>query len=93
MDPIVWGRYCLRIVLDNCSDLCRVIGAPKLQISYKQGANHLYPPQGALNRPFKVGDTVELMVRVRGPIINVDLNGEPALAYRLPIPRKTGASG
>lgn len=66
-------------------------GAPKLQISYKQGANYAYPADGVLNRPFKVGDTVELTIRVRGPVINVELNGEHALAYRLPIKRVAGA--
>jgi hypothetical protein len=66
-------------------------GQPKLQIAYKQGANYQYPTDGVLNRPFKVGDTVELTIRVRGPIINVDLNGEHALAYRLPIKRVAGS--
>jgi len=65
--------------------------APKLQISYKQGANYAYPTEGMQARPFKVGDMVELAVRVRGPVINVAVNGEHALAYRLPIPRKAGA--
>jgi hypothetical protein len=66
------------------------IGAPKLQISYKQANNYVYPAEGMQNRPFKVGDTVELSIRVRGPLINVDVNGEHALAYRLPVPRKPG---
>jgi hypothetical protein len=66
-------------------------GAPKLQISYKQGANYAYPAEGTLNRAFKVGDTVELTVRVRGTVVNVELNGEHVLAYRLPIARKAGA--
>ncbi len=66
-------------------------GAPKLQIAYKQGANYVYPAQGMQNRPFKVGDTVELTIRVRGPLINVDVNGKHALAYQLPISRKPGS--
>jgi hypothetical protein len=66
-------------------------GAPKLQIAYKQGGNYVYPPEGMLNRPFKVGDTVELSVRIRGQALNIDVNGEHALAFRLPNPRRTGA--
>jgi hypothetical protein len=66
-------------------------GAPKLQISYKQTGNYVYPAEGMQSRPFKVGDTVELSIRVRGSIINVDVNGEHAIAYRLPVPRKPGA--
>lgn len=65
--------------------------APKLQFAYKQGADYVYPADGMAARPFKVGDTVELTIRVRGPIINVNINGEHALAYRLPIARKTGS--
>src|SRR5262249_55170264 len=65
--------------------------APKLQISYKQGGNYAYPTEGMKARPFKVGDTVELTIRVRGLVINVAVNDEHAFAYRLPIPRKAGA--
>jgi hypothetical protein len=66
-------------------------GGPKLQVSYKQAGNYQYPADGMVARPFKVGETVELAVQVRGPLINVAINGEHALAYRLPIPRKPGA--
>jgi len=65
--------------------------APKLQISYKQGGDYVYPTVGMQSRRFKVGDTVELTVRVRGQAINVEVNGEHALAFRLPLPRKAGA--
>src|SRR5262249_2638707 len=66
-------------------------GGPKLQVSYKQAGNYQYPADGMVARPFKVGDTVELAIQVRGPLVNVAINGEHALAYRLPIPRKPGA--
>jgi mono/diheme cytochrome c family protein len=65
-------------------------GGPKLQVSYKQAGNYQYPADGMVARPFKVGDTVELTIQVRGPLVNVAVNGEHALAYRLPIPRKPG---
>jgi hypothetical protein len=66
-------------------------GGPKLQVSYKQAGNYQYPADGMVARPFKVGDTVELAIQIRGPLVNVSINGEFALAYRLPIPRKPGA--
>jgi mono/diheme cytochrome c family protein len=66
-------------------------GGPKLQVSYKQGGNYLFPADGMVARPFKAGDTVELVVRARGPVVNVVVNGEHALAYRLPVGRKPGA--
>jgi Protein of unknown function (DUF1553)/Protein of unknown function (DUF1549)/Planctomycete cytochrome C len=65
--------------------------APKLQVSYKKGGDYAFPADGMVARPFKVGDTIELTIRVRGPIINVAINGEQALAYRLPMARKAGA--
>ena len=39
------------------------------------------------DRPFKVGNTVELTIRVRGPLINVDVNGKHAA--RLPVADST----
>jgi mono/diheme cytochrome c family protein len=68
-----------------------VAGGAKLQVSYNQGAGYVYPADGMVGRVFKVGDTIELMVRVRGPLVNVTINGEHTLAYRLTIPRKSGA--
>ena len=61
-------------------------GGPKLQIAYKQGGNYVYPPDG-MRRPAGQGRTsrIELPIRVRGPLVNVAVNGEHALAYRLPI--------
>ena len=59
-------------------------GAPKLQISYRQGANYEYPPQGTQNRPFKVGDTVNDYSHPRHEVINVD-EWRTRLAYRLPL--------
>jgi hypothetical protein len=64
---------------------------PKLQIAYKQSADYTYPPTGSMNRSFKVGDTVEMSIHVRGALVNVGIDGEHALAYRLPIERVEGA--
>jgi hypothetical protein len=68
-----------------------VEGGSKLQVSYKQsGGNYAYPNEGTQPRPLKLGDAQDVVVRVRGPLINVQVNGEHALAYRLPIERKPG---
>src|SRR5262249_23439341 len=66
-------------------------GGPKLQVSYKRGADHVYPPDGARAWPVKLNESQELTIRVRGRLVNVAVNGRHALAYRLPIPRRTGA--
>src|SRR5260221_12332521 len=42
-------------------------------------------------RDVKVGQPQDVTVRVRGQLINVEVNGRHALAYRLEIPRKAGA--
>jgi hypothetical protein len=67
-----------------------VEGGSKLQVSYKQNGNFAYPNDGALARPLKLGETQDVVLRVRGPLINVQINGGHALAYRLPIERKPG---
>jgi hypothetical protein len=66
-------------------------GGPKVQIAYKQGGQYVYPAEGMQARPIKLNEPLELTVRVRGPLLNVAVNGEHALAYRLPLPRKAGS--
>ena len=65
-------------------------GGPKLQISHNTGSGHAYPPSGTQARPVKLNETYELTVRVRGPLINVAMDGKHALAYRLPVQREAG---
>src|SRR5262249_2847165 len=61
-------------------------GGRKVQIAYPgQAGAYVYPPGGALARPVKLNEPLELTVRVRGTLVNVAVNGEHALAYRLPI--------
>ncbi|MDR3621719.1 MAG: PSD1 and planctomycete cytochrome C domain-containing protein [Paludisphaera borealis] len=66
-------------------------GGPKLQISYQKGGASSYPAEGSQARPIKVGEPYELAVSVRGTLVNVAVNGEHALAYRLPVERAPGA--
>ena len=65
-------------------------GGPKLQISYKQVGSDVYPGDGMQARAVKVNEPQEMTVRVRGTLINVAVNGQHALAYRLPVPRRPG---
>jgi hypothetical protein len=65
-------------------------GGPRLQVAYKQGGAYVYPPEGSRPWPVKLHEPLELAVRVRGPLVNVAVNGRPALAYRLPIARRPG---
>ncbi|MCA9268765.1 MAG: DUF1553 domain-containing protein, partial [Planctomycetales bacterium] len=63
---------------------------PKSQISYKVGANHTYPPNAAQARPVPLDQPHELLLRVRGALVNLVVDGEHSLAYRLPIERRPG---
>ncbi len=66
-------------------------GGPKLQIAYRRGADYVYPPAASQAREVKVGQGQDVVLRVRGPLVNVEVNGRHALAYRLEAPRKAGA--
>jgi len=65
-------------------------GATKLQVAYKNGADYQYPADGMLSTPIPVNEPIELLIRVRGALVNVALGGKHALAYTLPIARKPG---
>jgi hypothetical protein len=70
--------------------LSAYMGGPKLQIAYKQGGSYVYPAEAAEAWSIKLNEPEELTVRVRGPLVNVLVNGGQALAYRLPLARRPG---
>lgn len=65
-------------------------GGSKSQISYKRGADHVYPPQAAQARTAELNQSHELILRVRGELVNLVVDGQHSIAYRLPIPRQRG---
>ncbi|MFO0868036.1 MAG: PSD1 and planctomycete cytochrome C domain-containing protein [Pirellulales bacterium] len=66
-------------------------GGPKLQAAYQQGGQWQYPDAGRVARPIALGQTYTLRVRVRDTLINAELDGQPLLAFRTPLPRRAGA--
>ena len=62
---------------------------PKVQFAYKKG-DYVYPGEAAKARPVLLGTTYELLLRVRGTLINISVNGEHSIAYRLPLSRQRG---
>lgn len=66
-------------------------GGPKLQVSYRRGGVDVYPPEAAQHRKVAPGMPTELTVRVRGRLVNVEVDGKHALAYRLPVEREPGS--
>lgn len=62
----------------------------KVQVSYKTGVDHAYPPAGKQDRPVKTGELYDLTIAVRGSLVNVAIDGQHALAYKLPVRREAG---
>ncbi len=69
-----------------------VAGGSKAQIAYKKGGNHVYPSQAVQARPVELNQPHELVLRVRGTLLNVQVDGQHSIAYRLPsnVPRQRG---
>jgi hypothetical protein len=61
-----------------------------LQIAYRTGAQHVYPPAAKQDRPVELGKTYTLEIAVRDRLVNVSIDGTHALAFALPVPREAG---
>ena len=61
----------------------------KLQFAYKKG-DYVYPGEAAQARPVLLNTPYELLLRVRGTLVNLSVNGEHAVAFRIPIGRQRG---
>ena len=57
---------------------------PKVQVSHTIGSKTSYPASGKVSQAVKVNEDYRLRVQVRGTLINVSLNDQFLLAYRLP---------
>ncbi len=64
---------------------------PKVQAAYSRGAQAHYPADGMVTRPITLDREYTLRVRARDTLVNVELNGEPVLAWRSPLARRDGA--
>ena len=63
---------------------------PKLQLMYNMGQGEVFPPGADQRRAVDLNTSYELTVNVRGPLVNVAVNGEHALAYAYPVQREVG---
>ena len=64
---------------------------PKSQIAYKTGDNYTYPNEAAQARKIELNQSNEMTLRVRGTLVNLLVDGELSIAYRLLVPRRRGA--
>ncbi|MBI1830725.1 MAG: PSD1 domain-containing protein [Planctomycetes bacterium] len=62
----------------------------RIQVSFKKAGKHVYPPDGAQRHVVPLNQTHEIILRVRGNLLNVHVNGKAPLVYRLPIARRPG---
>jgi hypothetical protein len=62
----------------------------RVQVSYKRAGKNEYPPTGAQLHNVTLNQTYDMTLRVRGTLLNIGINGQPPLAYRLPIERHPG---
>lgn len=75
---------------DILAYLSSYAGGPKAQVAYKNGPSYVYPPDSAQPRPIALNEPHEMVLRVRGPLVNLTVDGQHAVAYHLPVPRKAG---
>ena len=59
-------------------------GGPKSQIAFKQGGNYVYPPQAVQARKVALQQPHEIVLQVRDTLLNMRVDGEHSLAFRLP---------
>jgi hypothetical protein len=66
-------------------------GSSAVQAFHRAGGQESYPAQGIVRHPLKLNQEIVLDFAVRGMFLNVWVNGQLKIIYRLPVPRQTGA--
>ncbi len=62
----------------------------RVQVTFKQAGKQVYPKDGGQPHKVVLNQPNEIVLRVRGTLLNVSVNGQPPLVYRLPIARRPG---
>lgn len=66
-------------------------GGPKVQGAWQRAGQWHYPAEARHARSIETGRQHTLRVRVRDTLVNASLDGEPAIAWRTPLPRYQGS--
>ncbi|MFO0455459.1 MAG: DUF1553 domain-containing protein, partial [Planctomycetota bacterium] len=94
LDGPMWRSVGIVFDRDKGSELLvyasAVAGGSKVQFSYRQDGTDHYPSEAMQGLPIELGKAVTLTVRVRDTLVNVDVNGAPSFAYRMPVARRDG---
>ena len=66
---------------------------PKAQVMFRQNGAYVYPAGATQPREIKLNEAHEIILRVRGTLLNVAVDGVHAVAWRMPdsLPRQTGS--
>ncbi|MFT7643178.1 MAG: mono/diheme cytochrome c family protein, partial [Pirellulaceae bacterium] len=65
-------------------------GASTVSAFHRRNGADAYPANAVVPHPIKVGQRAKLEVLVRGDLLNLKVDGQLKLAYRLPVPRQQG---
>ena len=61
-----------------------------VQAFHRTGGREIYPPAGVVKRPIKLNEEITLDLAVRGPWLNVWVNGRLDIVYQMPLARRDG---
>ncbi|MEX0728821.1 MAG: DUF1553 domain-containing protein [Planctomycetaceae bacterium] len=61
-----------------------------VQAFHRQGGVEAYPAAGIVKYPVRINQEITLDFAVKGQLLNVWVNGELAIAYTMPVSRKSG---
>jgi hypothetical protein len=75
----------------ECVYVSAYAGGPKIQISHKSQGQSTYPETGKHDYPIKLDEVCLLEIRLRGTLLNVLVNDQFQMAYRLPHERRGGS--
>ena len=70
--------------------LSAFVDGPKAQVSFLQEGVQMYPSEAAESRMVSLNTSHELLIRVRGTLVNMVVDGMHSIAYRLPFARRVG---
>jgi hypothetical protein len=66
-------------------------GSSSVQAFHRTAGVETYPPEGSVPHPIKLNEEITLEFAVRGSLLNVWVNGQLKIVYKLPLARQAGS--
>lgn len=92
----VWKSFGVRFDVEGAGDdsdktvYLSAHQASKVQVSYSSQGKRSYPSSAMASIPVKENQQYNLRIAVKGPLINVAVDGKRLIAYKFPVSRKRG---